>query len=124
MRINPREVHIDDPEFVDELYKRPLDKDPWFTKSFGAELASQSTWSHNLHRLRRGAINRFFSKASIASRAPTIEVQVNKLCDHLKIYHQNGQVVHMDAGLICLTVDVITQFCYGICYNYLGKTIN
>ena len=120
VRVNPREVHIDDPDFVDKLYLTRLDKDPWFSRTFGIPLAGFGTHAHGLHRQRRGAINRFFSKASIASRVPVIREKVLKLCERLTPYAESKEVVYIDAGFICLTLDVIAEFCYGVNYNYLG----
>ncbi|KAL9056961.1 MAG: hypothetical protein Q9162_002627 [Coniocarpon cinnabarinum] len=119
VRINPREVHIADPDFVDSLFSQRLDKDPWFSKSFGVPLSAFTTWDRDLHRQRRGAINPFFSKTSIASRAPLIKEKVLKLCDKLKAAAGSNEVVQMDAALICLTMDIIAELCYGISYNYL-----
>lgn len=120
VRINPREVHIQDPDFLDELFFQRLDKDPWFCAAFGTPKSSFGTCDSNHHRLRRGAINKFFSKASIASRIPIIRKKILKLCDRLEQYNESGEVVHLDAAFICLTVDIISQFAFGVSYNYLG----
>ena len=124
VRINPREVHIADPDFVEPLLSQRLDKDAWFSRSFGVPMAGFATWDHDLHRQRRGAINPFFSKSSIASRAPVIRDNVLKLCERLKPAAESGEVVQMDAALICLTMDIIAELCYGVSYNYLGTSVH
>lgn len=120
VRVNPREIHVMDADYVEPLFSQRLDKDPAAARAFAIPLASFGTWSHDLHRTRRGAMNRFFSKASIASRLDVIQVQVLKLCDRLAAFSDSKEPVQLDAGFICLTLDVIAQFCYGISYRYLG----
>lgn len=51
-----------------------------------------------------------------------VEEKISKLCQKLEEYHKEGEVVHLDAGFICLTVDVISQMAFGRSWNYLGKS--
>ncbi|RMZ86395.1 hypothetical protein DV736_g6378, partial [Chaetothyriales sp. CBS 134916] len=77
IRTNPRDVHIHDPDFFDELYTphgiRPGDKWEWWTKGFAVPKAGGMTIEHEVHRKRRGALNPFFSKASIVANQPIIQ---------------------------------------------------
>src|SRR4051812_204432 len=61
VRINPYELHILDPDFYLELYasNRKLDKYRWWTNLAGADGSGFSAVPHDLHRLRRGALNPF-----------------------------------------------------------------
>ena len=124
VRVNPREVHIEDPDYFEKLLSLRLDKDPWFTRGFGLFLAAHGTVNSAHHRIRRGALNKFFSKASIASRTDIIQDKISVLCDKLEQAHHTGEIVQLDAGFICLTVDIITEYAFGRSYGFLGKSNN
>lgn len=79
-----------------------------------------SAASSELHRRRRGGVNPFFSKASIASRQAIVHAKISKLCRIFEHYHATGEVVQMDAAYVCLTVDIISLLVYGESYDYLG----
>ncbi|KAL9056107.1 MAG: hypothetical protein Q9162_003170 [Coniocarpon cinnabarinum] len=123
VRVNPREVHIEDSEFVDKLYLPRHDRDPLGSKSLGVPLSTFGSWQSNLHRPRRAAVSKFFSKASIASRAPVIQEKVLKMCERLIPYAKNGEVVSIDAAYTCLTLDIISQYCFGVSCDSLEISI-
>lgn len=120
VRITPYEVHIQDPEFYDELYLQRLDKDEWFVAGFDGE-STFATGPAELHRLRRSAMNPFFSKASISSRFPVVQQTVRRLCERLEGCTQTGQVVLAKPPFIALTIDVITLFAFGKSYDTLEE---
>ncbi|KAH6681450.1 cytochrome P450 [Halenospora varia] len=64
VRIAPREIHIKDPSFLDEIYapaSRKRDK-YWFNqRAFKGLESVGATVKHELHRRRREALNPFFS---------------------------------------------------------------
>lgn len=88
VRINPEELHFNDIEFVDEIYAsggRKRDKPAHYT-NFSAgpmKVVSFSTREHNMHRVRRGALNKFFSKGQISKLEPSIKLLVENLCDKM-----------------------------------------
>jgi cytochrome P450 len=113
-------VHIQDPEFYDELYLQRLDKDKWFITGFAGE-STFATGSAELHRLRRSAMNPFFSKASISSRFPVVQQAVKRLCERLDDCIQTGQVILTKLPFIALTNDVISLFAFGKSYGTLEE---
>ena len=110
-----------DPDYIDKLFSRKLDKDPMFSKCFGLPNSAFGTASHDVHRQRRGALSAFFSKAAVTAREEATRSKILKLCDRLKESHKSGEIVKLDAGLMCLSVDIITELAYGVSYNYLGE---
>ena len=89
VRINPYELHISDPNFYDTLYASSAsgekrDKWEWYTKQFGTPGAMFSTTGHDQHKARRGALNRFFSMASVRRLQPVIEERVDTLVERLR----------------------------------------
>ncbi len=89
IRINPYELHISDPTFYETLYASSAsgekrDKWGWFTKQFATPEAMFATNSHDQHKLRRVALNRFFSMSSVRKLQPMIEERVATLLARLR----------------------------------------
>lgn len=63
MRISPNEVHINDPEYFSQLhsFSLKLDKCGWYYNFAASPTAGFSTASYELHRIRRGALAKYFS---------------------------------------------------------------
>lgn len=89
VRINPYELHISDPEYIDKLYVSSAsgekrDKWEWYTKQFGTPGAMFSTSPHQHHRARRAALNSFFSMSSVRRLQPLVEERVQQLVKRLR----------------------------------------
>ena len=124
IRINPEELHIRDADFYDELYapaSKKRDKYDGWTVLAGAPTSSFATVSHSLHRLRRSALNPYFSKRAIANTEPLIWDKVERLCQRLAAAAKTREVIRLDAVYMALTMDVITHYAYGESYNYLAE---
>lgn len=93
VRINPYEIHVKYLDWYDELYtssNRRRDKSEWFVgRSGGNSIFGTIRPEH--HRLRRSALNPFFSKRSIVGIEPLIQDKVNKLCNTVERYIQSGK---------------------------------
>lgn len=123
VRINPYEIHINDPEFYDELYvhTKKLDKYKWWTNLAGADGSSFSTIPHELHRLRRGALNPFFSARSVSKLEPLIRSKVDKLSSRLSALAKSGEVVRLDVAFMALTMDIICDYSFALDPKYLDE---
>ncbi|KAK2760521.1 benzoate 4-monooxygenase cytochrome p450 [Colletotrichum kahawae] len=123
VRINPYELHIIDPEFYDELYSsnRKSDKYRWWTNLAGADGSSFSTVPHDLHRLRRGALNPFFSVRSVTQLEPLIRSKVEKLSSRFGEVAQTGEVIRLDAAFMALTMDIICDYAFANDRKYLDE---
>ncbi|KAJ5174167.1 Cytochrome P450 [Penicillium canariense] len=73
VRINPWELHIDDPEFYETIYppSASFDKLSVFENRFGIPTAAFSTAAHAVHKKRRAALSLFFTKSRIQARSPS-----------------------------------------------------
>jgi cytochrome P450 len=78
------------------------------------------TVEETVHRRRRGAMNPFFSRASIESQTPTIREKAARMCTRLEELQGTGAVLDLESIYLALTTDVLTQCSYGYSYNYLG----
>lgn len=117
VRINPYELHVNDPEFMEDIYTGPgthkRDKWDWATKGIGVPSATLLTNPHDLHRLRRSALNPFFSKASVRKLQPLIHEETNLLIERLKEFQKSGEVMVINHALAALTNDIATEFSFG-----------
>lgn len=133
MRINPDELHVRDPEWIDVLYSgNPThrDKYPPFAAMTGnpeacgyprpeteAEQATLTTLAfgtveHNIHRKRKLATSPFFSKRSVADAEPLIRKQAEKLCQTLKDSYTNNEIVKLHIRYLGFTTDSVSQFAF------------
>ena len=124
VRINPYELHIDDPDFYDEVYSGPskrTNKWDWSAKMFGNTLSMIGTVPHDLHRLRRAALNPYFSKQSVTHLEPVIKSLVDALCQRFREAQRSGEPINLGLAYSALTADIITKYSFGKSYEYLTK---
>ncbi|KAK7952714.1 uncharacterized protein PG986_008442 [Apiospora aurea] len=130
IRINPYELHVRDPDFYEVLYGGPgqgrRDKWSWSVGMFSNSQSAFGTASHDLHRLRRGALNPFFGKQAIArSMEPVIRELVESMCARFEGMRVSagGERKKGDEGLdvmlpyAALTTDVITRYAFDTSYG-------
>ncbi|KAH7381519.1 cytochrome P450 [Pyrenochaeta sp. MPI-SDFR-AT-0127] len=123
VRINPYELHVRDPDWYNELYAaggRRRDKSGWFVGRSGGQ-SIFGTIGHDLHRLRRSALNPYFSKSSIAAIEPLIQDKVNRLGAALSDHINTTTPVEMQTAFMALTLDVISHYAFGDSFGLLDK---
>ncbi|KAL9624297.1 MAG: hypothetical protein Q9160_001544 [Pyrenula sp. 1 TL-2023] len=125
VRITPHEIHIDDPHFYESIYTssaKRVDKYDWWVKLGGAPGSAWATVDHNLHRIRRGALNPFFSKRSVLQLEHIIQEKIDKFVGLLEVASGHNTVVRLDTLFIAVTVDIITQYAFSTSYNHLDRS--
>ncbi|KAL8747010.1 MAG: hypothetical protein Q9190_001050 [Brigantiaea leucoxantha] len=98
VRITPWEVHVNDVEFLDEIYApsfRRRDKYAHQTKSLPVPLSVGGTLQHDLHRKRREALNPFFSKKSVQSLEPIITAKAAQLYELFHNHAKTGDPINL-----------------------------
>ena len=121
IRINPTELHIQDSEFYETLYSgtRPADKLQRLEHRFNNPTSAFATVKHQTHRVRRAALNPFFSKRKIASFSPAIQQRMNRLCERLiKEYLDTDQVLILNDMWACWASDTIVDYCFERDYHF------
>ncbi|PYI27674.1 cytochrome P450 [Aspergillus indologenus CBS 114.80] len=122
VRINPREVHVIDPDFYDEIYasgSRKRDKDPRFVPTFTLPTSMIATVGHDHHRFRRGLLANYFSRRSALELVPLVEERVLKLMDRLDGFRQSQRIARLDDAFAGFAADVITSHSYGQRFGFL-----
>ena len=125
IRINPYDLHVRDPEFYEVLYSGPgqkRDKWSWSVNMFGNSSSAFGTESHDLHRLRRSAMNPFFSKQAISRMEPLIRNLIDKLCVRFERYRETGEPVDTLKAYAALTTDIITKYSFSTSYGCIDDT--
>ncbi|MCJ1391701.1 hypothetical protein MMC18_004566 [Xylographa bjoerkii] len=122
VRISPDELHINDPDYFDEIYpgfQRPTDKAPSAASAFGNSLSVISTIPHNLHKMRRSSLNPFFSQKSVIEYAGSIQSCVENLCARLEEFCSSQSPINLRTAFSALTADVIALYSFGKSYHCL-----
>lgn len=108
VRINPGGLHVADPTFWDVMYTHSTERnrrDKWSWETWGIAIPGSllGTDPHATHKIRRAAINPFFSKQNVRTLEPGIEERVQALVKTLKSRGDSGEIVQMEYAYSALT---------------------
>ncbi|KAH8810857.1 cytochrome P450 [Xylogone sp. PMI_703] len=124
VRINPRELHFDDPSYIDEIYSGPgrrRDKWEWYTRQVGVPSSILMTNPHDLHRVRRAAMSPFFSKQSVRSLQPVIDVKIDQLLERMEGFRKSGGVLTLNHMFAAYGNDVVSEYAFARSENRLAR---
>lgn len=123
VRINPYELHVNDPDYYDELYNfKKYDKYGWHVQQFGHPASSANTVTHQLHKMRRGAIAPYFSRGMILRlEKDVIQKTVEKLCKRIEDFQTSKRPLPIGTAYRAFTTDVITDYTMGTSFNFLDR---
>ncbi|MCJ1396993.1 hypothetical protein MMC11_000185 [Xylographa trunciseda] len=122
VRISPAELHVNDPDYFDEVFpgfQRATDKAPSAASAFGNSSSIISTIPHHLHKMRRSSLNPFFSQKSVIEYAGSIQICVDKLCTRLEELGSSKSPIDLKIAFSALTGDVISLYGFGKAYDCL-----
>ncbi|KAE8371809.1 cytochrome P450 [Aspergillus bertholletiae] len=122
VRINPYEIHVNDPDYLSEVYgdvTKKRDKYKWLGQSTSLSQSTGGTIHHDLHRKRRAAINPFLSKAKSAQLEPVIRTALARLLQRFENCRQTGTIMPLNLAMAAATCDIITQYCFGQSTDFL-----
>jgi cytochrome P450 len=86
---------------------------------FGNNGSIFTTSNHDLHKLRRSALNPLFSKRSILNLQSVILSKVSILCNNIAQYEKNEKVLTISNAWSALAGDVICDYAFGYSYAQL-----
>lgn len=79
------------------------------------------TAPHDLHRLRRAAVNPYFSEQKITSLEPVIQRLIEKLGARISSLKGTRSPLPLRLAYECLSTDIITEYRMAKSYGNLGK---
>ncbi len=88
---------------------------------FGTSLAAVGTTNHELHRLRRSALNGFFSKRSISALEPAIQRVIDHACYLLEHRGTGRRVLNLRNFFAAFSADLIGDVAFGSVYGLLDR---
>ncbi|KAH7210303.1 cytochrome P450 [Fusarium oxysporum] len=119
VRVSPDELHCSDPFFADEIYtgKPGRIRDKWqhHLKIAGAGPVSQATGTagpHELHRKRRAAHARFFSRGQVLKLEDEV-YNYAKLVIEKMLRWTGKEAFEIKGAFNCYTADVFSQYAFG-----------
>jgi cytochrome P450 len=124
IRISPTELHVSDPDFYNTLYaggSQRRHKDSFVLQGFFTPTAGFATQDHDIHRMRRMALNPFFSKQAVQRLEPMIQGKIDLLCKRLQEMTRQGQVLDIEVAIMALTTDIISEYSFGYSYHALEQ---
>ena len=122
VRISPDELHVNDPSFLPELMPagwRRRNKYARMLQVFNNSQAAGATETHDVHRVRRAAISKQFSKESVRGIEPIMRTNLEKLWVRLKEFQNNGREISLLPMFGAFTNDIISEYAYGFSSNWL-----
>ncbi|KAH7032184.1 putative P450 monooxygenase [Macrophomina phaseolina] len=115
VRINPDELHIQDSAWHETMYSasRPVRKPEKLATRFGNPLSAFAATDHATHRLRRAALNPFFSRRKVAEHEGQIQRTMDRMLARLeREFAGAGRVVSLNKMWGSLTSDTIMAFAF------------
>ncbi|KAJ5625096.1 benzoate 4-monooxygenase cytochrome P450 [Penicillium lagena] len=100
IRINPDEVHIEDPDFFDQVFNQTngrAEKPQRVAEAFGPYPARAKS---------------FFSKKSVTDLVPVMWRPIETLRERLRHAAQTGDVLNMKYLYAAVTLDIINTYCF------------
>lgn len=121
VRINPNEVHIDDPEYYETIYSnKPYDKLLSFENRFNMPHATFMTAHADVHKRRRNAVAPFFATNKVRGHGPFIQSLVDKISQRMTDeYSGQKKPLVLNDVFGCLSGDVITNLAFARSYHLI-----
>lgn len=87
----------------------------------GTPDAILATVDHDVHRRRRNAYDKYFSKQSIRNYSDVIQAAVDKLCVRMRQISDSGNPVNLWHVYSAMTGDIVTGYCFPEAYGLLDE---
>jgi hypothetical protein len=120
-------LHVNDPDYYEILFAgagKKRDKYLYYCEQFGNPKSMIGTVPHNLHRMRRAPLNKFFSKASVTRLEPLIQTSIKKLINRLKKFQDAEKPVAISLAFGCLTNDVVCEYAFARSENLIETSLD
>ncbi|KAL3476805.1 cytochrome P450 [Aspergillus californicus] len=122
VRITPNEVHLSDPENCEKIYfvGSRYAKDPAFYNATGVPTATFATSDPDVHRVKRAALNPFFSRKMVLNLEGIVQEKAQKLIMRMKkAFETPGGGIELHNAFRAISIDVVSDYAFNDCYNFL-----
>ncbi|EYE93682.1 cytochrome P450 [Aspergillus ruber CBS 135680] len=121
IRITPNEVHLSDPKNLEKIYSigSRYGKHGDFYRAVGSERASLATESPEAHRIKRSAINPFFSRRKVLSLEEVVQGTAKKIVSRMQSAFETSGRLDLHYAFRAVSVDVITNYAFDESYKLL-----
>lgn len=75
------------------------------------DLPVVSTVEHDLHKVRRAALNPYFSVRSVTQLESVIKAKVNMMCDQIGKFKTQGKMLSIRLAFSAAILDITTEYC-------------
>ncbi|KAM5349723.1 hypothetical protein ACJ41O_006228 [Fusarium nematophilum] len=126
VRINPDELHCSDPYFTDEIYAGPgRIRDKWQHQlnTGGAgpvSVTGFSTVPHEVHRMRKGALSKFFSRQQMLKLEGEVRDFATLAVDKM-LRSAGKEPFDVKEAFNCFTADIISQYAFGESMGFIAQ---
>ncbi|OJI96369.1 hypothetical protein ASPVEDRAFT_78143 [Aspergillus versicolor CBS 583.65] len=123
IRITPNEIHLSDPENCEKIYfvGSRYAKDPIFYDAFGTKKSVFITSTPEAHRIKRAALNPFFSRKKVLDLEGIVHEKAQKLVARMKKAFESSDGIDLHHGFRAISIDVITDYAFDNSYNFLDE---
>ncbi len=123
VRITPNEIHLSDPENCEKIYfvGSRYGKDPTFYGAFGTNKSVFAAPTPEVHRIKRAALNPFFSRKRVLDLEGIVHEKARKLVTRMTKAFESSDVIDLHHAFRAISVDVITDYAFDNSYNFLDK---
>lgn len=115
VRINPFEIHINDPDYIKSLLNtnKELNKDPLRSRSLGQAQNVQETVEWAVHKRRRAPFDGFFSRKRIMELNGLVNAQADKLLNNMKTDAESSKRTCLSTYYRFASAETIFDYCFG-----------
>ena len=123
VRITPNEVHLAEPDNYEKIYYMgsKFGKSPIFYNALCVPHSTFGTPPNDIHKIRRGALNPMFSRQKVLELERIVQQKADKVCKRMQAGVDAGAPVDLHHAFRAVSVDVISDFAFDRCYNFLDK---
>ncbi|KAL2074104.1 hypothetical protein VTL71DRAFT_7882 [Oculimacula yallundae] len=123
IRITPDEVHLSDTDNYETIncVGTKYAKSTQFYDGFTIGYSTFSCGPTEIHRIRRGMLEPFFSRRNVMSLEYIVQERAQKLSDLVATKLARNEAVDLHHTFRSISVDVITEYAFGSCYNLMDK---
>ncbi|KAI0154668.1 cytochrome P450 [Xylariaceae sp. FL1272] len=109
-------------DFYDTIYvghSAPRRSEKYYNlvRYFGLDLCVFSTIDHDVHRMRRNALNPFFSTTAVRSLQPVMQERNDVVQMRMKEFMNSGKVLNASNMLAAFTNDIVETYCFARCQH-------